>query len=316
MRLKNLDLFKGVLIVLVIIGHILRGSRNNSIWLAIIYSFHMPLFIGVSGFLFNANKVASYNLVDLLRKYSLRIVLPWSIAVICYFPFLGHHSNTLTGLFNAFIFPSYHLWFIPGFLSWVILTWFLKQIKLGNGMLLTIGLIMTVIPVALKKYPEIYQDLGILNSVVNSLLDTFKPHYYFFFLFGLVFRDLKLKRPKIMEYVVPSISLVLVIYYFYNPNIILSTFNLFLLNTLLLSLVLKVSTNNMVRENRTIEWIGLNSLAIYLWHVFPILICKYAIGTKNLALFYSATIALELIFIFTYKYLVRVPFLKKYVFGM
>jgi acyltransferase len=317
MRLKNVDLLKGLLVFLVILGHMLPGSRNNSILLAIIYSFHMPLFIGVSGYLFNANKIKDYNLIELLKKYLFRIILPWIIAVIFYFPFLESSSmNTFEAFVKAFVFPSYHLWFVTGFLSWVIITWILKKFKFSNGILFLFGLLLTIVPVILKKIPEIYQSFGVSNSLVFSILDTFKPYYYFFFVLGLIFRDLELKRPKIIEYVIPLILLVLVVYFFYKPNVILSTFNLFLFNSFLLSLMLKISCNNLLVENKTLEWVGLNSLAIYLWHVFPILICKNVIGTENTILFYSSTVVLEIIFIFIYKYLLLIPFLKKYIFGM
>ena len=42
------DTVKGILIVLVVIGH--TGTMMGDRWLSVIYSFHMPLFMFVSGF--------------------------------------------------------------------------------------------------------------------------------------------------------------------------------------------------------------------------------------------------------------------------
>ena len=137
-----------------------------------------------------------------------------------------------------------------------------------------------------------------------------------FFVFGIIYKRLELKKPKIFDYILPLMCFLFVFYLFYNPNKISYIIIFFLFNSLLLSLTLKVSANNLISGNKTIEWVGVNSLAIYLWHVIPILLCKYIIGTENLALFYLATISLEMIFIIVYNYLLRIDFLRKYVFGM
>jgi acyltransferase len=319
MRLKNIDLIKGLLIVLVILGHVLQGKMDEAIWRTIIYSFHTPLFIGISGFLFNVDKLIGINIIALVKKYLFRVIVPWIIAVVFYFllsTIINQDTSILTGLIKAFVSPFYHLWFIPGFLSWVILTWLFKKIKIGDKQLLLIGFFISIVSKALQTYPEIYQDFGILNSGIGLILHTFRPYFYFFFVLGFVCKHLDLARPKILEYILPLLGFVMVIYSFYRPNNLLSTINFFFLNSFILSFILKISANNMIKQSKTIEWIGLNSLAIYLWHVLPILICKYIIGTDNLAFFYSVTICLEIVFIIAYHYLQRINFLKKYVFGM
>jgi fucose 4-O-acetylase-like acetyltransferase len=63
-------------------GHILQGSLESSLPRTIIYSFHMPLFIGVSGFLFNMQKAGRMNFALLLKKYRFRVILPWVFAVL------------------------------------------------------------------------------------------------------------------------------------------------------------------------------------------------------------------------------------------
>tara|TARA_Y100000385_G_C13009291_1_gene600917 strand:- start:182 stop:1141 length:960 start_codon:yes stop_codon:yes gene_type:complete len=319
MRFKNIDLLKGLLIIIVILGHVLQGTLNESIWRTIIYSFHMPLFIGISGFLFNLEKTITYNLIELIKKYFLRIILPWTFAVLVYFLLSiiqNGSSNTLIELIKAFISPFYHLWFIPGFLSWVILTWILKKIKLSNKLLLATGLSISLVSIILKYCPELYKDLVTTSSIIELILHTFRPYFYFFFVLGIIYKKIELKKPMILEYVFTFICVLFVIYIFYTPNKFLSIITFFLFNSLLLSVAIKLSSNNMILGNKTIEWLGLNSLSIYLWHVIPILICRLIIGTENLGLFYLGTICLELVFIFVYKYLLKINVLKNYVFGM
>lgn len=55
-RLNNIDFLKGVLIIFVITGHLIPGILNKTLIRYIIYFFHMPLFIGISGYLINIQK--------------------------------------------------------------------------------------------------------------------------------------------------------------------------------------------------------------------------------------------------------------------
>jgi fucose 4-O-acetylase-like acetyltransferase len=62
MQLKNmitnnnrdafLDIAKGLAIILVVVGHVIQGSSekfDDLLWFRVIYSFHMPLFVFLSG---------------------------------------------------------------------------------------------------------------------------------------------------------------------------------------------------------------------------------------------------------------------------
>lgn len=318
MRLNNIDFIKGLLIILVFFGHILHGSVEESIWRSIIYSFHMPLFIGISGYLFNANKVIDNKLIDLIKKYQFRVIYPWIIAIIIYFLLMNYQkgSYSILGLVKAFVYPFFHFWYIPAFLSWIIMTWFFKRSKLSNQTIFVIALIISLISFILKMFPELYQNFGLLSSVTNLVLYTFRPYFYLFFMLGVLYNNLELNKPKTMEYIFPIILFVLVIILFYYPNKNLSILNFFLFNISLINLVLKLAVNNLMSSFPLLEWIGLNSLGIYLWHMIPIILCKSLIGKENLIVYYSAAIFLEFMFLFLYYYLLKINFIKKYFFGL
>lgn len=53
---NTIDFIKGLLIILVFWGHLIVGEQRTTFLRYVIYSFHMPIFIGVSGFLFNIKK--------------------------------------------------------------------------------------------------------------------------------------------------------------------------------------------------------------------------------------------------------------------
>ena len=79
-RIKIFDITKGFAIFLVLWGHCIQHLQNDeydlndNILFNIIYSFHMPLFMIVSGYF--ANSVLKYSIKDLLIKKIGQLILP------------------------------------------------------------------------------------------------------------------------------------------------------------------------------------------------------------------------------------------------
>ncbi|MDO4284070.1 MAG: acyltransferase family protein [Eubacteriales bacterium] len=109
-RSSDLDVVKGVLILLVILGHCIQfGSGQeyntetrffeNRLYI-VIYSFHMPLFVAVSGYLF-AGSAQRYTPWKTLQKKAERLLLPifsWSILYTVYQLFLmWWHGERISG---------------------------------------------------------------------------------------------------------------------------------------------------------------------------------------------------------------------------
>ena len=89
-RNTTLDLAKGILIILVVLGHAIQYSGNGNwedsqlffddIVFRAIYSFHMPLFYFASGLFFKTNlKITTY-----LKKLTKQIILPYIIFSIIF----------------------------------------------------------------------------------------------------------------------------------------------------------------------------------------------------------------------------------------
>lgn len=86
MRLLHLDSIKGVLIVLVIIGHAIQFCMpdcEQNFCFRFIYSFHMPLFFFVSGYL--ANRGCYNSSVIGKRVYQLLIPLLYGHSLLLYY---------------------------------------------------------------------------------------------------------------------------------------------------------------------------------------------------------------------------------------
>ena len=68
-RLAEFDVLKGIGILLVVIGHTTISDPLKYI----IYSFHMPLFVAVSGYFFHPKAPVAF-----LKKTFLRLMVPWA----------------------------------------------------------------------------------------------------------------------------------------------------------------------------------------------------------------------------------------------
>ncbi|PZU84830.1 MAG: hypothetical protein DI529_10740 [Chryseobacterium sp.] len=117
----KIDITKGVLIILVIIGHVLLGKLNANIARYIIYSFHMPIFLLVSGYLINIERLRRTSFSELIKKYILRLIIPWFIAILVYSIIEYRYSILQKSIFILYH-PYYHLWYIPAFLGYVLIT--------------------------------------------------------------------------------------------------------------------------------------------------------------------------------------------------
>jgi acyltransferase len=117
-RVSGIDLFRGSLVLLVVLGHFAELTERNHFLTWFGYGFRMPLFIGLTGYLFNLEQARTLPPLALLGKYYDRLILPWLAACIVTIAATGtlHWYSP----FYMIIRPPYHLWFVP-----VILAFFL-----------------------------------------------------------------------------------------------------------------------------------------------------------------------------------------------
>lgn len=85
MRDRNIDAVKGIAIILVVMGHICTGIPGLVKW---IYSFHMPLFFLISGYLQEGKERRQF--VPFLKKKACDLLYPY-----CTFAVLGTLGNAL-----------------------------------------------------------------------------------------------------------------------------------------------------------------------------------------------------------------------------
>lgn len=134
-RNEYIDVIKGIAIVLVIIGHCIQyGSGNQFLsgglffednFFKIIYSFHMPLFMLVSGYLFYYSvekHSVSYNIKTRITTLLIPIV-SWGILLFVIELIMGGYYseiNLFKELFSTIIDNLWFLWAIF-YLSFIVI---------------------------------------------------------------------------------------------------------------------------------------------------------------------------------------------------
>lgn len=165
--LNNIDAIKGLAILLVVVGHCIN---SETLLHDIIYSFHMPLFFFVAGYLFNFEKWNGLFYKFVLKKAQ-RLLLPYFISSLLFFAhwftcecpnpikdtpveaikniFVNHINGTFYGIGVHNIYqpldfqPIGPMWFLPClFCSMILFYGFIKFVQ-NRGILVKV-----LIPIA------------------------------------------------------------------------------------------------------------------------------------------------------------------------
>ena len=127
-RLTYLDIAKGIGIILVVIGHCIPDASTPAgvsrplfkILFQVIYSFHMPLFFFISGYLASLNGLQIKDKALAIKKKAKRLLIPYFFVGLCYMPLkilLGSFANKPYDIHNLWklcigVNPDGELWFL------------------------------------------------------------------------------------------------------------------------------------------------------------------------------------------------------------
>lgn len=302
-RNKNIDAVKGLLVFLVMVGHVLQGRLDQSIGRYIIYGFHMPFFIAVAGYLFPYSRAGGELFRVFWSRYWVRLILPWVLAMFVYAVYLGAfgaQNSRWNGWTGYFLMPFYHLWFVPAYLFWSIMLWWMSVRDFSRGQALILGMAVSLPFFYLKSVwmDDLTGFLGV--NVSGFLIHTLRPHYFLFFVLGLALREESLTTKSWVFWVSGSILMGLYGGMFYFHEGISEGMRdgvwIFANGFLLLGLF-RLIRSNALPKVAVFEWFGQQSLGVYLWHVLPLLWVKDWMGTHDLNRFYGWVGLVELGFL-------------------
>jgi fucose 4-O-acetylase-like acetyltransferase len=190
-RLEYIDALRGFLIISMVAGHIIQwylpDYEHNHIF-NFIYSFHMPLFMFVSGFVcFKPNQQIDF-IAGLKRRF-IQLMLPFFIWTFIVRPLIDWNFDA-TKFFNKILYPDTGFWFLwVLFLIYVI---FLILSKLADKWKLNQTVMLAGGAVALYG---IY-----LVSNFRYFGSQFISWYFMFFVIGFLYRQYNSLLNKYLKY--------------------------------------------------------------------------------------------------------------------
>lgn len=325
-RNPSIDILRGYLIVCVVLGHLVLGSVHDNVIRYSIYAFHMPLFIGLSGYLINPLSLQANGFLSVLARYWHRVLLPFLIAFLFYTGVLIFHGidegRISTKILLSYLStPYYHLWFVPTLVIWVLAFWTILKLKLPLILVLSICLIASLLWSGVPLSGQWHFLAPLLSKKV--------VYFFLFFMFGAYLRSAVKSQwlTSITDFKVLPISVIGVCACVYLLNIGLDKSLLKSVVWLIMNLLLiVVCTNAMVqkssKKNRGgiavyLEAMGRNSLPIYLWHVAPLFVLKgFDIHQTHVGLYYLVgSLSIISICIFIMRFENRNKILNRILYG-
>lgn len=282
-RNYSIDSLKGVLLLFVIFGHTILGTVDDSFLRYVIYSFHMPLFVFLSGYLLNTTRIQSMSFSGLFIKYWDRMIKQWLLALVVYSCLLSYSQDiTLSFIIERICKPFYHLWYIPVLFVMILTTWLIGIIVKDK-----------------KQRVFIFVFLGLalcgLYNIKYDLLSYYRLHFFIFFFLGILskeYRDMyySQKSTKIIMICGGFLSFVTLLFLI---GVTYKDYRIFFMTPFCFALcvwiMLPVILTNSFKS-KSLGLIGRHSLEIYLWHVIPILFLKRLIN--DVILYYSTSFLL------------------------
>lgn len=113
----RLDGLKFILIFLVVLGHLKYGDQGLRINL-IIYSFHMPVFVFLSGYFTSSNPSS-----EKIKTWFKHIIFLFVIAQITHIILSLFLKNPIT--WKVLIYPQMALWYLVSLIYWRFFSWYI-----------------------------------------------------------------------------------------------------------------------------------------------------------------------------------------------
>ena len=284
-RLLWVDIFKGILIILMVLGH----SKNSALYY--IYTFHMAAFFFISGYTTDYDK---YTLYEYIKRKFKQLIIPFFYVNTIFW--IGLMLLQKTSIYNLFFTQPVsletirnlylNLWSIPlGGATWFLFVLFLGSI---SSKLLD-EIISEKYKGKIKEYAKVFISLGITlltykffysKDITISYYIDLIPIVMLFICLGKLVSVIHNDINKIYKYI---ISIVFLIVYFwfvikeyyhiewYNrhfPNLflmIIVSFGGMIIVYCISKLIIKINNKKIINS---LDYLGRNTIGVVLYHFF------------------------------------------------
>ncbi len=158
------DIMKGLLILMVVVGHTYMGKLS-----AFVFSFHMPLFFIIAGYFFKPRKFLTELAIDFRRLLLPCFFSSFVIIVIACFQYIFFNENTILeralsvlwggGVETRALFLGYHLWSGP---LWFLYAMFCARIMFNyviriknKSLVMGVFIFFSIVAINLKIYIDV-----------------------------------------------------------------------------------------------------------------------------------------------------------------
>ena len=292
------DAAKGIAILFVVLGHVVSSYHNSGLLkdatvfgfvYTFVYSFHMPLFFVLSGYLAakapaggSALQRIGYKVLSLGVPYVVFSVVTWGVKFI-----LSSLSNTAVGikeLLAIAVFPINHMWYIYALMIMAVLHILLRKPLeglRGRAVAMTVALVLRL----LFKWTGWLSDWNLMDSVVEHLTS----HLFWYFAGVFCAGWFQYRKPA-TRWSIPAAVAVLL----YGALLWLlgdAQRRQPIVSTLLngTGVVLFAFIAMYLEKSRLLTYLGKNSLPIYLLHGLVISASRILLTKLQVPLLFGAT---------------------------
>lgn len=267
-RYPWIDVLYTIGIILVILGHshpsdwaVFSGTIFEKI-IIYIYTFHMPLFFFIAGFLFmNSNAIEKYGYVEWIKKKCIRLLVPYTVlSFIALVPkYYWEHNSFITfkELIKIIFIPRVgvwgHFWFIPVLLLCYAIFGFCRKIAVNENPKKMLYL-TTLVSIAAYFFPVSTQWFGISDLKTVCI----------YFCIGMIVNYFEIYKKRIRKLFKGVCGIVLLfvsvlLFRYWYDNILV----MFIESVLMI--IVCCCFAKLIEYNRMATWISEHNFTIYIY---------------------------------------------------